>query len=103
MLCAAVRAPTDLSLIAWPACPPACIVYCLCAAFALPVSVFCSESPTDLSLTACLRRLVDPRSGKAPCRERLLAEVGNQVNSCWVVTLFTIVTLLQWLQGATAG
>jgi hypothetical protein len=46
-----------------------------------PVCCFhaCSESPTDLSLTACLRRLVDPRTGKAPCRERLLAEVGNQV------------------------
>ncbi|KAF8064556.1 CYP3A10 [Scenedesmus sp. PABB004] len=37
------------------------------------------ESPRELSLTACLRRLVDPRTGKAPCRERLLAEVGNQI------------------------
>eukprot|EP00879_Flechtneria_rotunda_P010069 GHRR01010527.1.p1 GENE.GHRR01010527.1~~GHRR01010527.1.p1 ORF type:complete len:556 (+),score=158.24 GHRR01010527.1:303-1970(+) len=35
--------------------------------------------PSDLSLTACLRRLIDPRTGKAPPRERLLAEVGNQI------------------------
>ncbi|KAF6257533.1 cytochrome P450 [Scenedesmus sp. NREL 46B-D3] len=37
------------------------------------------ERAADLSLTACLRRLVDPRTGKPPCRERLLAEVGNQI------------------------
>lgn len=54
---------------------------CVCSSLycAVSVSTSCSEGPSDLSLTACLRRLVDPHTGKPPCRERLLAEVGNQV------------------------
>jgi cytochrome P450 len=39
----------------------------------------CSDHPSELSLTASLRRLVDPRTGTAPSRERLLAEIGNQI------------------------
>ena len=39
----------------------------------------CSKHPSDLSLTACLARFLDPRTGKAPAEERILAEVGNQV------------------------
>lgn len=33
----------------------------------------------DLTLGACLRRLRDPLTGRLPSRERLLAEVGNQI------------------------
>eukprot|EP00775_Hariotina_reticulata_P005921 gene5921-6161_t len=36
-------------------------------------------APSDLSLTACLRRLINPHTGKPPCRERILAEIGNQI------------------------
>lgn len=35
--------------------------------------------PGDTTLGACLRRLRDPHTGEAPSRERLLAEVGNQI------------------------
>jgi len=37
------------------------------------------KNPSDLSLAACLARFLDPRTGKAPAPERILAEVGNQI------------------------
>ncbi len=61
--------------------PPHCFFSLFLPPSPLILFPFCSQSdaPHDLSLTACLKRLVDPRTGRAPCRNRLLAEVGNQV------------------------
>jgi hypothetical protein len=45
--------------------------------FAVPSSP--PPEAKDITLGACLRRLRDPLTGQAPSRERLLAEVGNQI------------------------